>query len=136
MYICKYLIVCIRGPTACGLLIFVIKVYDPQFLHYCFVIFKINDTFHAHPCVFFACLSKRQVLSTLHVFLKLRRINIFFSFRPLTLSEDLYWIYLTCYTQVKFLLQIILPVCLIHAAAGVSPEPLNWSAICPRIPSI
>ena len=80
MYICKYLIVCIRGPIACGLLIFVIKVYDPQFLHYFFVIFKINDTFHAHPCVFFACLSKRLVLSTLHVFLKLGRINIFFFF--------------------------------------------------------
>ena len=36
-----------------------------------------NDNFHSHSCVFFAIFCKKRVLSTWHVFLKLRSINIY-----------------------------------------------------------
>ena len=56
------------------------------------VTFKINDNFHSHPCVFFACLSKKQVLSTWHVFLKLRSIKIFVSLIPRSINQPYFGI--------------------------------------------
>ena len=44
-------------------------------MHYFFVIYKINENFHSHPCVFFACLGKKRNLSTWYVFRMLRSIN-------------------------------------------------------------
>ena len=46
-----------------------------MFLHYFFVIYKINDIFHPHPCVFLCLFEQKRVLSTWRVFLKLRNIN-------------------------------------------------------------
>ena len=59
------------------------------------VIYKINDNFHSHPCVFFACLSKKQVLSTWHVFLvfhKLWSIKIFVSLIPRSINQPYFGI--------------------------------------------
>ena len=42
-----------------------------------FVIYKINDIFHSHPCVFLCLFEQKRVLSTWRVFLKLRNINVY-----------------------------------------------------------
>ena len=61
-------------------------------LLFCLAIYKINDNFHSHPCVFFACLGKNQVLSTWHVFLKLRIIKILVSLIPRSINPPYFGI--------------------------------------------